>query len=138
MAETLADNKVVINRDDFKKIFHHLCLAAKNQTKFERRIKISPTLEKRIISDKINELENKQHNKSDDWIKNRIAEKADEKLKTDSRESEIKDIKNHILDVKKSYDTLMHNKNVKKEKLKAIKDRLLKLEHVLKGLENKR
>lgn len=134
------ENELIsISNNNFKKIFHHLCLAAKKHTKHEKKDNITSTYESNIISEKIEAIEKKKHSISDDWIKNKLEQLPQKnrniilQKREDPKDAEIKDIKNHILEIRKSYETLKQNKGVSKEKLKALKERIERLENMLRN-----
>jgi hypothetical protein len=135
-----------IDNNNFRKIFRHLCIAARKNSAKEKKDKSFYEFEKKVISEKIDAVE-KRYSGQDSWIKYKLnlKKELEAKPKTvvvrpkvkNSKNIEIEEIKRHVIELKKSYETLKKNKKVSKVKLKALKDRLEKLEKILKKYDRK-
>lgn len=131
------DKEQDIDKKNFRKLFFHLCAAAKKQEKQKRKDKAFREFEKKAISEKIDEVEKNQSLEKPSWIKDRLSPVerkivvVKEKTK-ENKKAEIEEIKKQIAEIKKSYELLKKNKKTDKKKIKAVKEKIEMLEKILK------
>ena len=142
MVETTNPNgEYNITDDNFRKIFHHICLAAKKQSKVDKKLKEFSIAEKNILTKKIDELEHKTPNNSTSWITKKLETKVPVTPKKvvvvrpkveNAKSKELDKLKAYVAEVKRNYNMLKNNKTIDKEKLRTLQRRLEALENVLK------
>ena len=130
-------NPYNIGTPEFKKIFYHLVLAAKKNSKIEKGFSVK---EKQILSKKIEELETRKD--PNDWIKAKLEDNKIIKPKTvvvrptimkpkNDNKKEIMEIKRHMEEVKRMYDSVKNRKDVDRERVMKLKNILDSLEKML-------